>query len=58
MFDFVSLCAHFGQKSGENVREAVLFVRFCAPFDSRLKTRLKSQGGKLETFENKFATKT
>ena len=48
MFDFVHFCALFGQESGENVRETVLFVRFCAPFDSRLKTRKKSQGGKLE----------
>jgi len=48
MFDFVSLCGFFGQKSGENVRKSVPFVRFYAPFDSRLKTRKKSQGGKLE----------
>ena len=44
MCDFVYFCAHFGQKSGENIRKCVPFVRFCAPFDSRLKTRLKSQG--------------
>jgi len=26
MLDFVYFCAHFGQKSGENVWKAVLFV--------------------------------
>ena len=45
MFDFVYFCAHFGQKSGENVREAVLFVRFCVPLIFRPKTPKKSQGG-------------
>jgi len=39
---------------GENVRKGVLFVRFCAPFDSRLKTRLKSQVIELKKSEKSF----
>ena len=36
---------------GENFRKGVLFVRFYAPVDSRLKTGLKSQEEKSEDFE-------
>jgi len=48
MFDFVSLCAHFGQKSRENVREAVLFVRFLRTFVFSPKTKVEKSIGKIE----------
>ena len=51
MCDFVRFSAFYVRKVVENVRKGVLFIRFYAPLDSRPKTRLKSQVGKLKKSE-------
>jgi len=50
MFDFVCFCALFGQKSGENIRKGVLFIRFCAPLIFRPESRVEKSIVKIWKF--------